>query len=152
MPEASLCGVGTTVAVAAPDGTADAAAHVTLFRYGTIINAHNDVAVPSAWRRSQMSFAPCLPCRNSSGFLFIGVMMSCDWLMVVDSGSGQGVAGSVAYGSTLLEFQQQFSSDDISSYISGTGGPRPLQRYGWRIPRSTLIPHNKRMHRHHVFL
>ena len=32
VPEASLCGVGTTVAVAAPDGTADAAAHVTLFR------------------------------------------------------------------------------------------------------------------------
>ena len=67
--------------------------------------------------------------------------MTCDWLMVVDSGSGQGVAGSVAYGSTLLEFQQQFSNDDISSYISGTGGPRPLHRYGWRIPRSTLQTH-----------
>ena len=34
VPEASLCGVGTTIAVAAPDGTSEAAAaHVTLFRY-----------------------------------------------------------------------------------------------------------------------
>ena len=37
--------------------------------------------------------------------------MTCNWLMVVDSaGSGRGVAGSVAYGSTRLEFQQQLSS------------------------------------------
>ena len=77
---------------------------------------------------------PCLPCRNSSGFLFIGVMMTCDWLMVVDSGSGRGVMGSVAYGSTLLEFQQQFSSDDISSYAEGS---RQLQRYSmWQTPHS----------------
>ena len=39
--------------------------------------------------------------------------MTCNWLMVVDSaGSGRGVAGSVAYGSTRLEFQQQLSSSD----------------------------------------
>ena len=67
VPEASLCGVGTTVAVAAPDGTADAAAHVTLFRYGTIINAHNDVAVPSAWRRSQMSSPHVCPAGTRVG-------------------------------------------------------------------------------------
>ena len=45
--------------------------------------------------------------RNTSGFLFVGIVMTCDWLMVADANNGWGLAGSVVYGSTVLEFQQQ---------------------------------------------
>lgn len=58
VPEASLCGVGTTVAVAAPDGMADAAAHVTLFRYSM---APAQSKEQCHCRDCHSCFCPCLP-------------------------------------------------------------------------------------------
>ncbi|GAX85830.1 hypothetical protein CEUSTIGMA_g13245.t1 [Chlamydomonas eustigma] len=74
LQESTLCGTGTTIHVVAPDNETESIA------------------------------ASVTVFRDTTGFLYITVVMTCDWLLVVDIDQGFGVYGSVAYSNTVLQF------------------------------------------------
>lgn len=41
--------------------------------------------------------------------LFVSVSLTCNWLMVADASSQQGMSGSVSYSLRSLDFTQDFS-------------------------------------------